>query len=49
MLNPEKGRNFGFSLIFFDKDTPTSYYDMDYSEGVCQPFDPSKYPAFQFE
>ena len=48
-LKPEKGRNFGFSLIIFDKDTPTSYYDMDYSEGVCQPFDPSKYPAFQFE
>jgi len=48
-LKPEPGRNFGFSLIVFDRDTPTSFYHMDYSEGVCNPFDPSKYPAFQFE
>ena len=48
-LKPEKGRNFGFSLIVFDKDTPTSFYHMDLTPGVSHPFDPAKYPAFQFE
>ena len=48
-LKPEKGRNFGFSLIIFDKDTSTSFYSMEYSAGVSHPFEPSKYPAFQFE
>ena len=48
-LKPEKGRNFGFSIVIFDRDTPASFYHMDYSVGVCHPFDPSKYPAFQFE
>lgn len=48
-LKPEKGRNFGFSIAIFDRDPPSEYYNMAYSGGVTQPFDPAKYPAFQFE
>ena len=48
-LKPEKGRNFGFSLILFDRDSPLSYHSMEYTGGVSDPTDPSKYPAFQFE
>ncbi|MBR4665223.1 MAG: hypothetical protein IKO93_15260, partial [Lentisphaeria bacterium] len=48
-LKSEKGRNFGFSLILFDRDSPLSYHSMEYTAGVSQPVDPSKYPAFQFE
>ena len=48
-LKPEKGRNFGFSLILFDRDSTLSYHSMEYTEGVSEPVDPSKYPAFQFE
>ena len=48
-LKPEKGRHFGFSLLIFDKDTPTGLYSICYSAGVSQPFDPAKYPAFRFE
>ena len=48
-LKPEKGRNFGFSLILFDRDSPLSYHSMEYSAGVTNPSDPAKYPAFQFE
>ena len=48
-LKPEKGRNFGFSMAIFDRDPPSEFYNMKYSEGVTHPFDPAKYPAFQFE
>ena len=48
-FQPEKGRNFGFSMLFFDKDEPNSYYEMAFSPGVSDPCDPSQYPAFQFE
>ena len=48
-LKPEKGRIFGFSLLLFDRDSPLSYHSMEYSKGVSEPTDPSKYPAFQFE
>jgi len=48
-LKPKKGRNFGFSLLIFDRDEPNSFYNMAFSPGVSHPFDPSKYPAFQFE
>ena len=48
-LKPEKGRNFGFSLILFDRDSALSYHSMEYTGGVSEPVDPSKYPAFQFE
>jgi len=48
-LRPEKGRNFGFSLILFDRDSPLSCHSMEYTGGVSEPTDPAKYPAFQFE
>ena len=48
-LKPEKGRNFGFSLILFDRDSMQSYHSMEYTGGVSEPTDPAKYPAFQFE
>ena len=48
-FKPVPGKFFGFSLIVMDRDTPTSLYHMDYSQGVCHPFDPSQYPAFRFE
>ena len=48
-LKPEKGRNFGFSIAVFDQDPPSQFYNMTYSDGVTRPFDPAKYPAFQFE
>ena len=48
-LKPEKGRNFGFSMLIFDKDEPNSFYNMAFSPGVSHPFDPAQYPAFQFE
>ena len=48
-FKPVPGKSFGFSLIVMDRDTPTSLYHMDYSQGVCHPFDPSQYPAFRFE
>ncbi|MBO4630648.1 MAG: hypothetical protein J5858_01860 [Lentisphaeria bacterium] len=48
-LKPRKGGCFGFSLIIFDRDTPTGLHQMSFSEGVSHPFDPAKYPVFQFE
>ena len=48
-LKPERGRNFGFSLILFDRDSALSYHSMEFTGGVSQPADPAKYPAFQFE
>lgn len=48
-LKPEKGRNFGFSMVVFDFDPPREFYHIRYSGGVTQPFTPAKYPAFQFE
>ena len=48
-LKPERGRNFGFSLLVFDWDPPSEFYAIKYSAGVDHPWDPSKYPAFQFE
>jgi len=48
-LKPIPGKVFGFSLIVMDRDTPTSLYHMDCSQGVSHPFDPSQYPAFRFE
>ena len=48
-LKPTPGKVFGFSLIVYDRDTPTSRYSMRYSGGVDHPFDPSQYPAFRFE
>ena len=48
-LKPEKGRNFGFSLLLFDRDSALSYHSMEFTGGVSQPADPAKYPAFQFE
>ena len=48
-LKPEKGRNFGFSIAVFDRDPPSEFYNMKYSDGITHPFDPAKYPAFQFE
>ena len=48
-LKPTPGKIFGFSLIVYDRDTPTSRYSMRYSGGVDHPFDPSQYPAFRFE
>ena len=48
-MKPEKDRNFGFLLILFDRDSPLSCHSMEYTGGVSEPTDPSKYPAFQFE
>ena len=48
-LKPEKGRNFGFSIVIFDRDPPSEFYNIEYSAGVTHPNDPAKYPAFQFE
>ena len=48
-LKPEKGRNFGFSIVIFDRAPPSEFYNIEYSAGVTHPNDPAKYPAFQFE
>jgi len=48
-LRPEKGRVFGFNLIFFDDDGGGPLYEMGLSSGISGGKNPSAFRKFMFE